>query len=247
VGSAAGAAGAILESMSRRIRFQRFKVGKPSSDALAAYWRNYPGQTLHFAPDALPPISSEALFGNDKPLALDLGGGRGEFVVAQAQERSGVNFVGIEWHGKSMWDAVNRAQQAGVANARFVQADLRLALAKVPDESVSEAYLLFPPTAAIRHSKHRGDLLSETMVAAIHRVLEPGAAFRFVTDHADYFEWKCARIADSGLFEIEIVARGFEGGQTRFQTFWESFGIESRRLECRKKPYAGTSRKGGQG
>ena len=95
--------------------------------------------------------------------------------------------------------------------------------------------MLFPPTASILAAKRKSDPLPDKTLHEIHRVLAPGASFHFVSDHEDYFEWKRGLIAESGLFEIVTLQRGFEGGQTRFQRFWEQFEIESLRLEGRKK------------
>jgi tRNA (guanine-N7-)-methyltransferase len=215
-----------------RLKLKRFKVKEPTPDALARYFHLYDPKDLHYRPDTVPPIA--ALFGQDRPLALDLGCGRGEFLVRQAAERPATDFAGIDWHIKSLWDAVNRAEQAGLDNVRFIKTDLRLAFNIVPDESVSEVHMLFPPTSSIEPPKRKLDPLPEQTLRAIHRILLPGGPFHFVSDHAGYFEWKRALIEQAGLFEVVLIRRGFEGGQTRFQRIWENFEIESLRLECRK-------------
>jgi tRNA (guanine-N7-)-methyltransferase len=218
-----------------RLKLKRFKVKKPSAESLATYYRVYNPKDLYYRPATVTPVTSAALFGNDHPLALDLGCGRGEFVVGQAIDHPDVNFVGIDRHIKSLWDGVNRAESAELANVRFIKADVRLIFNIVPDESVSEITMLFPPTASIIAAKRKSDPLPEGVLLEIHRALEPRAAFHFVSDHADYFAWKETMIAESGLFEIVLVQRGFEGGRTRFQRIWEEFQVESRRLECRKR------------
>jgi tRNA (guanine-N7-)-methyltransferase len=222
-----------------RLKLKRFKVKQPSADALARYYRVYDPKDLYYRPATVTPITSASLFGNDHPLALDLGCGRGEFVVGQAAERPDENFVGIDRHVKSLWDGVNQVERAGLANARFIKADVRLVFNVVPDASVSEVTMLFPPTSSINAAKRKSDPLPEDVLHELYRVLVPGASFHFVSDHADYFAWKRGVIAESGLFEIVLVQRGFEGGQTRFQRIWESLEIESRRLECRKKESSG--------
>ncbi len=218
-----------------RLKLKRFKVKEPAAELLARYCRVYDPKNLYYRPATVTPVTSAALFGNDHPLALDLGCGRGEFVVQQASDRPDVNFVGIDRHIKSLWDGVNRAERTRLANVRFIKADVRLIFNIVPDESVSEVTMLFPPTSSITAAKRKSDPLPEDVLREIHRALAPGAPFHFVSDHADYFTWKHAMIAESQLFEIVLVQSGFEGGQTRFQRIWETFEIESRRLECRKR------------
>ena len=218
-----------------RLKLKRFKVSRPDAESLARYYRVYDPKDLYYRPATVMPVTSAALFGDGQPLALDLGCGRGEFVVQQAIDHPELNFVGIDRHIKSLWDAVNRTESAGLANVCFAKADVRLIFNAVPDESVSDVTMLFPPTSSITPSKRKSDPLPEDVLRAIYRVLVPGASFHFVSDHAEYFAWKHAMIAESGLFEIVQVRRGFEGGQTRFQRIWETFEIESRRLECRKR------------
>jgi tRNA (guanine-N7-)-methyltransferase len=218
-----------------RLKLKRFRVNEPGAESLARYYRDYDPKDLYYRPATVTPVTSAALFGDDHPLALDLGCGRGEFVVGQAVDHPDVNFVGIDRHIKSLWDGVNRAESAEIANVRFLKADVRLIFNIVRDESVSEITMLFPPTSSIIPAKRKSDPLPEEVLLAIHRALAPGALFHFVSDHADYFAWKQAMIAESRLFEIMRVQRGFEGGRTRFQRIWETFEVESRRLECRKK------------
>lgn len=216
-----------------RLKLKRFRVKPPSPEVLAQYLRVYPPRDLYYRPQTLPPITSPTLFGNDRPLVLDLGCGRGEFVVAQAARCPDANFAGLDWHLKSVWDAVNRARQSGLDNVRFVKTDFRLALPIVPDESVREVYLLFPPPV-LAHKRRSLDLLTDATLRQIHRVLAADGLFHFVTDRPTYFELKRALIEESGLFTILSASQAIEGGLTWYQQFWERFQIESRRLECRK-------------
>jgi tRNA (guanine-N7-)-methyltransferase len=216
-----------------RLKLKRFRVKPPPPEALARYLRVYEPRELYHRPQTLPPITSLTLFGNDRPLVLDLGCGRGEFMVAQAAQRPDENFTGLDWHLKSVWDAVNRAGQAGLDNVRFVKTDFRLALCVVADKSVREVYLLFPPPV-LTHKRRSGDLLTEATLRQIHRLLAADGLFHFVTDQPAYFELKQALIVESGLFTILSASQAIEGGLTWYQQFWERFQIESRRLECRK-------------
>lgn len=216
-----------------RLKLKRFKTQRPAPDVIRHYVRSYASKDLHHRPDDLPPISPAQLFGVDRALVIDLGCGRGEFITAQAQERPDELFVGFEWHDKSIWDAVNRAHAAGLDNVRFIRADFRRALVKVPDRAVSEAFMLFPPPVT-RRNRLKNDPLPEATLREIHRALQEGGTFQLVTDSPDYFQAKRALIGTSGLFTDLELSRAFEGGLTRFQRFWEGFDIASQRLVCRK-------------
>lgn len=216
-----------------RLKLQRFRASEPPAHVQARYIRVYEGRDLHYHPDALPPISAQTLFGVRAPLVLDLGCGRGEFLVAQAQAQPEHHFVGIEWHLKSVWDAANRAHATGLDNVRIIRADLRLALPKVPDGAAGEVLVLFPPPK-LAPGERKDDLLSEPMLRHIHRVLLPGGLLHFVTDHAAYFAAKRALIGGNGLFAVLGESSAFEGGLTRFQRIWEAMDMASQRLECRR-------------
>ncbi|MBN1681885.1 MAG: methyltransferase domain-containing protein [Anaerolineae bacterium] len=216
-----------------RLRFKRFKVTEPPPGVLAHYLRVYTNKDLHFNPHALAPLSAESLFGNSRPMVFDLGCGRGEFLLDQAAQHPDNNFVGFDVHWKSLWYAINKTNAAGLDNIRFVRADLRITLFKVPDQTAEQVYMLFPPPV-MKHSKRKKDLLTTATIAHIDRLLIKGGLFHFVTDSPDYFDHKHAAIRDAGTFSWMTTSRDLEGGITRFQQLWESLGIESYRLLCRK-------------
>ncbi|NDJ75516.1 MAG: methyltransferase domain-containing protein [Chloroflexi bacterium] len=218
-----------------RVKLKRFRVEKPSDAVLKRYLRVYDSKDLHQHPDDLPPISPQGLFGSAEPLVFDLGCGRGEFLVARALDQPEQNFVGFDWHWKSVWDAVNRAHAADLDNILFLRTDFRRALSIVPDRSVREGFLLFPPPG-LKHSKRQQDPLPADTIRHIFRVLLPDGPFHFITDHPDFFAVKTDLIAATGLFEQQRTAHQFEGGQTRFQEFWERRNVQSHPYEGRAKP-----------
>jgi tRNA (guanine-N7-)-methyltransferase len=213
--------------MTKRL-FGRMSVEAPPEDILKRYYLLYPGRMLYFEPESLPMISSETLFGNTKPLALDLGCGRAEFSIAQAQLRPEWNWVGIDVERKPLWYAVRCAAAADLDNILFVKADLRLVMRKVPDGVVPAAYVLFP-SPAVKHKHENRDVLSEHFIADIRRVLMPGGHFAFVTDHREYYQ-KVLPLLDAQLRRVRQT-EGIEGGPTWYQRLWERRGIPSLRAE----------------
>lgn len=218
-----------------RLKLQRFRVKPPRPEALARYLRVVASEDLYRRAEQLPPLSGKALFDRAAPITLELGSGRGEFMVEQARQQPDRLFVGLEIHWKSVWDAINRADAANLENVRFVRADIRNVLVKVPDQSVDEAWVLFPPPA-VEYKRRKQDLLSATIVEHLGRMLQDDALLQFVTDHEDYFAEKVAALRASGLFEDAAISRDFEGGMTRFQRFWENFEIASLRYEGARVP-----------
>ena len=216
--------------MAGRKKFNRFKVKMPQQSVLERYLLAFPAETLHFQPQTLPSINAVALFDNDRPLQVDLGCGRGEFVISQALRYPDINFAGIDSHRKSIYACLNLAAQHKVENVKFIHGDLRWVLGKVTDESVAVAYLLFPAPVLKKKYRQR-DVVNVLFVSHIHRMLEMGGRFHLVTDSVAYFRAKRRLIKDMGLLdEVQIRAR-MEGGITRYQQFWEQFDETTWRAE----------------
>ena len=229
-------------SMPRRA-LDRFSVPHPSDTALQRYLRVYDGATLHFAPASLPDITSAKLFGNGRPLVLDLGCGRGEFLLAEARRHPERNHAGLDMQRKYLYDAVNAAETFELDNVVFLQVDLRQALAKVPSETVTMIHLLFPsPVTKRKHQ--RKDVLTPEFIAGLVRILVPGGGLAFVTDHRLYFEQKTALL--DGLLQRLRTSEGLEGGITWFQRVWERHGLLSLRAEY-ARCFGGCSARRGTG
>lgn len=215
-----------------RLKLKRFRVDPPAPEVLARYVRVYDPRALYHHPESAG-LDARSLFGNDRPLVLDLGCGRGEFMVAQAAAQPDLNFVGFDWHVKSLWAATHQAQGAGLDNVRLIQVDFRLALPALPAESAREVFMLFPQPI-LKPNRRSEDPLPESALRQIYRLLMPGGWFHFVTDHEEYFAVKRALIEQSGLFTLSNESQTYEGGITWFQRFWETRQVESRRVACRR-------------
>src|SRR3954462_13317885 len=104
--------------------------------------------------DALPrPIDWSELFGNDHPVEIEIGTGKGTFLVEQARARPEVNFLGIEW-ARWFWRyASDRLRRHNCVNARTVRAEAAFFLAEyVKEASLDVLHIYFPdPWPKARH------------------------------------------------------------------------------------------------
>ena len=154
------------------------------------------------------PIDWRQLFGNDHPVELEIGIGKGTFITEQAKARPETNFLGIEW-ARWYWKyASDRLRRANCTNARTVRAEAGYFLAEfVPDASLHVVHIYFPdPWPKTRHHKRR--LIQSAFVQQIERVLEPGGRVQIVTDHQEYFEQIEQVAKDSALAIIEYNRPG---------------------------------------
>jgi tRNA (guanine-N7-)-methyltransferase len=159
----------------------RLKVAPPPPELAARYFLAWRSSELYARPEAFPHLSSAALFGDERPLELDIGCATGDLVLALARQRPDANYLGLDIVAKPLWRAVERAAAEDRANVRFLHADARLAYAKIPDSALRAAYVHFP--APLLASRQRNQLLiSPAMLAAMERCLVPGGLLSVMTD-----------------------------------------------------------------
>jgi tRNA (guanine-N7-)-methyltransferase len=137
-----------------------------------------------------------ALFGNANPVALEIGSGKGRFLIATAAERPELNLIGIEKSLHYHRVIRERVLKRKLSNVRLINHDAYLVLQKmVPDASVAEVHIYFPdPWPRPKEQKRR--IIRADVLAEIRRVLVPGGAGIFVTDHRAYFD-KAAPLIES--------------------------------------------------
>jgi len=128
------------------------------------------------------------LFGRSGPVHVEIGCGKGTFLLNQARANRQVNYFGIEWANKYYKYGVDRMRRWQVDNVRLVRADAREFVERyVPDRSVAVFHIYFPdPWPKKRHHKRR--FFSPRNILQVHRCLVSGGELRTATDHADYFE-----------------------------------------------------------
>jgi len=128
------------------------------------------------------------LFGRSGPVHIEIGTGKGTFLLNQARTEPDGNFLGIEWARKYYRHAVDRIGRWGVTNVRIIRTDAAAFIADfVPDNSVDFLHIYFPdPWPKKRHHKRR--FLCPANLEHLIRCLTMGGQIRIATDHADYFE-----------------------------------------------------------
>ena len=151
------------------------------------------------------PLDGADVFGNDHPLELEIGSGKGSFLVDEAQRRPAVNFLGVERAMRYWRYACDRLHRSGCTNVRLALAEAGTFVRDViADESLSAAHIYFPdPWPKTRHQKRR--LIQPAFVELLARKLKPGARLQVVTDHKDYFEQIVAVLTDSSLEPTSFV------------------------------------------
>jgi tRNA (guanine-N7-)-methyltransferase len=144
----------------------------------------------------LPPFDAGHLdlrgwFGPERanlPLELEIGSGKGTFLVQQATQTPDVNYIGIEY-AKAYWrHAADRCRRHQLANVRMLYAEAGAFVRNyVPDGCLRQVHVYFPdPWPKARHHKRR--LVQPGTVELLADALRPGGVLRLATDVAGYAE-----------------------------------------------------------
>src|SRR5271154_3211826 len=153
--------------------------GNPKSRAIGE-------RVLFVSDDRLFTIDPPAIFGRRAPIEVEIGAGKGEFIIERATEFPERDFIAVELSATITRVLAVRCGRAGLNNLRVVRMDARtLVNLMLPDASVGAYHIYFPdPWPKERHVKHR--LFTPTLVASLFRTVEPGATAYIATDVRDY-------------------------------------------------------------
>jgi tRNA (guanine-N7-)-methyltransferase len=136
----------------------------------------------------LHPIDVRDEFGNDNLLILEIGSGKGRFLVNEAIEHPELNYVGIEMALQYFRVVKERLERRRIPNARVINYDAKEVVSRMlRDGSVREIHIYFPDPWPKKKTRKRR-FIQDDVLEQLVRILEPDGEGVFVTDHRDYFE-----------------------------------------------------------
>jgi tRNA (guanine-N7-)-methyltransferase len=133
-------------------------------------------------------VSAARLFGDDRPLHLEIGFGSGEHLVYRADLLPDHGFIGCEPFLNGVATALGQIRDRYLANVRLWRGDALEVLSRVRDGTLSFLYLLHPdPWPKARHAKRR--MVNDRPVELFAAKLRVGGEFRLATDDPTYLAW----------------------------------------------------------
>jgi tRNA (guanine-N7-)-methyltransferase len=160
------------------------------------------------ARDGLFAIDPEAIFARAAPLEIELGAGRGDFIVARAAEFPERNFIAVELSGVVSRMLAVRCGAAGLSNLRVARMDARpLVNLMLAPRSVSAYHIYFPdPWPKERHHKHR--LFTPRLAAGLAKTIAADGVLCVATDVGGYAAEIFPTLEAAGFAQIEAAAPG---------------------------------------
>lgn len=185
--------------------------------------------------DWLNPLPLPSLFHQPGPVEVDLGCGKGRFLLSRAQKFPDVNFLGIDRMLQRIRKVDNKARRLGLDNIRLLRVEGYYAVAYLmPPQAIQTYYIFFPdPWPKKRHRENR--LFNPRFVDSLHRTLSPGGCVHVATDHAEYFAAIREILRADARFEEIPSFQPTPDERTDFELWYEN-KTPIGRISLRKKP-----------
>lgn len=120
-------------------------------------------------------------FGNDNPLVLELGCGKGEYTVGLAKQNRAKNFIGIDIKGARLWRGAKTALEENIENVAFLRTQIELIDELFEANEVSEIWITFPdPQIKFKRTKHR--MTNKVFLGKYRKILKPNGLLHLKTD-----------------------------------------------------------------
>lgn len=141
--------------------------------------------------------SWKEIFGNDNPIHIEIGMGKGQFITTLAQQNPGVNYVGIEKYSSVLIRAIEKQEELQLPNLVFIRMEAEYITDVFAEHEVNQIYLNFSdPWPKDRHAKRR--LTSKEFFARYNQILVPEGVVIFKTDNRDLFDFSVEQVPEAG-------------------------------------------------
>lgn len=179
----------------------------------------------------------QEVFGNDHPIQIEIGMGKGSFITGMAQAHPQINYIGVEMQVSVVSFALDKVLEKDLKNVRLLHVDGSALTEYFEESEVDQIYLNFSdPWPKARHEKRR--LTSPNFLAVDEQILKPAGEIHFKTDNQGLFEYSLASFSQYGMtlqkVWLDLHQSDFEGNiMTEYEEKFSSRGQRIYRVEAR--------------
>ena len=185
-------------------------------------------------------IDFQKAFGNDNPVALEIGCGKGGFVCALAIQEPNVNFLALEKMSNVILTPMEEVKKQGIENIRFLNIRAECLPCYIPENSLDRIYLNFStPLPKLGYATQR--LTHRNFLQAYKKLLKEGGRILQKTDDRDFFDFSLEEYRACG-FKLENLTYDLhEKGNpdwniiTEYEQKWVERGLPIHRVEAVKE------------
>ncbi len=179
----------------------------------------------------------QEVFGNDNPIRLEIGCGKGDFVKGMAEKNQNVNFIAIEKATDIIVLALEKVKKAELRNVRFINCDAAILTEVFPSHFFDTIYINFPdPWPKKRHAKRR--LTSSLFLDIFKELLTSDGSIHFKTDNRDLFDYSLESFKENGYrlenvtFDLKTEELEYDNVKTEYERNFIAKGFKINRLEA---------------
>ena len=179
------------------------------------------------------------LFGNDNPIHIEVGSGKGAFITGMAQQNPDINYIGIDIQLSVLSYALDKVLASGAENVKLLCVDGSALTNYFEDGEVDMMYLNFSdPWPKSRHEKRR--LTYKTFLDTYKQILPENGEIHFKTDNRGLFEYSLASFSQYGMVLnkvwLDLHASDYEGNvMTEYERKFSEKGQVIYRVEAQFK------------
>ena len=141
--------------------------------------------------------SWNAVFSNSNPIHVEIGMGKGKFIMELASKNPCINYIGVERYTSVLFRALQKMETENLPNLRFLCVDAKNLPEIFSPEEIDKIYLNFSdPWPKDRHEKRR--LTSRVFLSCYDSVLKPEGTLEFKTDNKGLFDFSMVEIPENG-------------------------------------------------
>ncbi len=182
-------------------------------------------------------IDFSKAFGNDNPVALEIGCGKGGFVIALAQQNPNVNYLALEKMSNVILTPMEEVKNVGVENVRFLNIRAECLPCYIPENSLDCIYLNFStPLPKLGYATQR--LTHRNFLQVYKKLLKKGGKILQKTDDRDFFDFSLEEYKACGFALENVTYNLHENGNpewnivTEYEQKWVDRGLPIHRVEA---------------
>lgn len=170
---------------------------------------------------------NEGFFGNENPIVLELGCGKGEYTVELAQKFPDKNYIGVDIKGARIWTGAKQALEKGLKNVAFIRTDIEMIHHFFAENEVSEIWLTFPDPQMKKTTKR---LTATNFIQIYLNFLKPDGVIHLKTDSNFMFTYTTEMVKLNELPIIDknedIYAADIQDSVLNIKTYYEKQWLE---------------------
>lgn len=180
---------------------------------------------------------NKEVFGNNNPIHLEIGMGKGNFLIDKAIKNPNINFIGVEKYESVLCRALEKLEKTDLKNLKIIRMDA-IELNEVFDKEIDTIYLNFSdPWPKKRHAKRR--LTSHVFLPIYDQIFKDTKNIIQKTDNVLLFESSIVSLSTYGYIieeiSLDLESTGMENSLTEYEAKFMSQGIKINYLKATKK------------